>query len=85
MKVGLIEYGHCINVRVDERGLYISPTLMFRPFHPPVRIPWRAIHAEPIQSKWTRFRWKLHVDEARVAITIGDPLYRKIQTYLESR
>lgn len=38
-------YGNCINVVVDDRGIEIRVMWMFRLMHPPVRIPWDAIES----------------------------------------
>lgn len=44
-QVGRIYYRKCLNVGGDERGLYLVPFFVFRPFHPPLFIPWSEIQA----------------------------------------
>jgi hypothetical protein len=36
-------YGNCLNFSADQRGLYMSVVAFFRPFHPPLFIPWNEI------------------------------------------
>lgn len=36
-------YGNCLNFSADERGLYMSLVSFFRPFHPPLFVPWNEI------------------------------------------
>jgi len=36
-------YGNCLNFGADERGLYMSVVSFFRPFHPPLFVPWSEI------------------------------------------
>ena len=44
MKLGpLGQYGSSLGVAIAANGLYIWPIFPFRPGHPPLYIPWRAI------------------------------------------
>jgi hypothetical protein len=36
-------YGSCLNVGADVMGLKLSVLFLFRPFHPPLFIPWSEI------------------------------------------
>jgi|SRR5215217_392154 len=49
-KIGWVGYNGCIAVGGDEQGLYLAPSLVFRLFHPPLRIPWSEIHDREITS-----------------------------------
>ncbi|WP_342374423.1 hypothetical protein NVS55_24010 [Myxococcus stipitatus] len=49
-KIGWLDYKNCLAVGGDEQGLYLVPNLIFRLFHPPLRIPWSEIHDREITS-----------------------------------
>ncbi|MCP3097862.1 hypothetical protein LZ198_03120 [Myxococcus sp. K15C18031901] len=44
-QLGVMSYRACLNVGVDEHGLYLVPMWLFRAFHPSLRIPWSEIRA----------------------------------------
>ena len=39
----LCGYNHCLTVGGNSEGLYLSTSRLFRPFHPPLFIPWTEI------------------------------------------
>ncbi|MFO7899828.1 MAG: hypothetical protein R6V58_12310 [Planctomycetota bacterium] len=42
---------------MSEKGLYLVPFVIFRPFHKPLLIPWREIDAEPFKVLlWRAYR-----------------------------
>lgn len=45
--VGIVSYKGCLWVGTAPDGLYLKtgPLFLFRPFHPPLRIPWHAIQS----------------------------------------
>lgn len=48
-------YGNIVNLGADARGLHLSLLLPFRPFHPPLVIPWSDLLAAPRQVLlWAR-------------------------------
>ncbi|QSQ16348.1 hypothetical protein [Myxococcus landrumensis] len=53
VRVGLSHYRSSVTVGADEDGLYLSPTFLLRPFHPPLLIPWAALRARTRQSDWS--------------------------------
>lgn len=63
---GLTQYKSSLWVGVAADGLYLKtgPLFLFRPYHPPLRIPWTSITA--VQSR--KHFWLDVVD-----ISIGDP------------
>lgn len=38
-------YGGCVNLRVGSSGIRFSVWLPFRPFHPPIFLPWSAVES----------------------------------------
>jgi len=43
-KVGWVTYSNCLTIYGSENGLYLAPWRLFRLGHPPLFIPWEAIH-----------------------------------------
>jgi hypothetical protein len=41
--LGSANYGNCINVWIDDQAVYLRPSLLFRPFHPLLRLNWRDV------------------------------------------
>jgi hypothetical protein len=39
----LCSYNNCLNVGGDETALVMAPMLLFRPWHPPLFVPWTEI------------------------------------------
>ena len=48
-----VSYGNCINAWIDSGGLYLQPTLIFRPFHPMLLLRWTQIQS--IKERRTLF------------------------------
>ncbi len=42
-RMRFFNYSFVLNAVLSERGLYLSVLLPFRPFHPPLFIPWESI------------------------------------------
>ncbi|WP_156878081.1 hypothetical protein [Sphingopyxis sp. QXT-31] len=40
---GSASYNNCINIWIDDQAVYLRPSLLFRPFHPLLRVNWRDI------------------------------------------
>jgi hypothetical protein len=56
----LVGYGNCLLVGANEKGIRLSVLFPFRPFHPPLFIPWSDIKAEKHTSffmKMTQLRF----------------------------
>ncbi|QSQ14978.1 hypothetical protein [Myxococcus landrumensis] len=49
-KIGWLDYKNCLAVGGDAQGLYLVPNLVFRLFHPPLRIPWSELHDRELSS-----------------------------------
>jgi len=41
---GLVNYGGCLTIHVGPQGLHFAILWPFRPGHPPLFIPWHAVH-----------------------------------------
>ena len=42
--IGMVNYNRCLTVHHAPEGIYVSVLLPFRLGHPPLLIPWSAIH-----------------------------------------
>lgn len=77
-KIGWVDYKNCLAVGGDEQGLYLVPNLIFRPFHPPLRIPWSEIHDREITSfffmKSDSFRAGEHSTRIQLRASVTEPL-----------
>src|SRR5262245_49948596 len=48
--VGVTSYKGTLHVHVAPEGLYLSVPIFFRVGHPPLLIPWSAIHSQELAS-----------------------------------
>jgi hypothetical protein len=48
-RINSVNYNGVINLGLQERGLYLVPMVLFRPFHKPLFIPWEEIIAQPFK------------------------------------
>lgn len=61
-KVGVVNYNSCLNVIVSGDGLYLSIFPLFRPWHPPLLIPWSDL----LNLKEKKMLWFLKFMEMQV-------------------
>ncbi|MCP3161518.1 hypothetical protein [Myxococcus qinghaiensis] len=77
-KIGWVEYRGCIAVGGDEQGLYLAPSLVFRLFHPPLRIPWSELHDRELTSfffvKFDTFRAGEHSVRIQLRAAVTEAL-----------
>jgi len=69
-KFGQVAYSRCLTIRSSPDGLYLSMLLPFRLGHPPLFIPWDAVH----NATARRFLWIEHV-----AFDVGSPSVATLQ------
>lgn len=48
--IGLVSYNGVLDVGASQHGLELRVMSLFRAGHPPLRIPWNAVHVEGEQS-----------------------------------
>ncbi|MEW5827100.1 MAG: hypothetical protein AB1778_09760 [Candidatus Bipolaricaulota bacterium] len=53
-RFGVVSYSGVLAMRVDDLGLTLSAMWMFRPFHPPLFVPWHALQGDEVRSFLTR-------------------------------
>lgn len=54
--LGFVNYKHTLEVGFPEDGLDLRVMSLFRPGHPPLRIPWAQVQFEgPARSLWGRY------------------------------
>jgi hypothetical protein len=49
-RIGWANYNGALNVGANDMGVYLAPMAIFRPFHPPLFIPWSAVESQPFQG-----------------------------------
>ncbi|MFL7812208.1 MAG: hypothetical protein ACK2TT_03040 [Anaerolineales bacterium] len=76
-------YSNILRIGLSERGLYMSPMVLFRPFHPPLLIPWEEIEAEPFQQAlWRGYRLRFRsVPGVRLELYQGT--FQQVLDFLE--
>jgi hypothetical protein len=67
-----------VKVRASADALYLSKPILFRPFHPPLRIPWEEITVERVYYLMgDRLRLTLGLEE-RIPLFISFRMARKL-------
>ncbi len=44
--IGAVRYNGVLRLAIDHRGMFLSPSSIFRPFHRPLLVPWSEIRIE---------------------------------------
>ncbi len=67
-RLGLANYRNVLKVGWSEQGLHLGVMVFFRPFHPPLCIPWQDV-TRRTQGKFLFFAWDmLEVQGVKVAL-----------------
>lgn len=78
-------YGGCLFIHVDDIGISISTLFPFRPFHPPLQIPWTAI-ADCREKRWWIFRsLRVHLNDPPTRLVFRGKLAETIRREWELR
>lgn len=84
-----IDSENAIHVGADRQGLYLSMGIMFRPFHPPIFVPWNDITGVGIKEvPWikkmnlVKFIFELNPD---IPVYVGIDTAREIEKLSEGR
>jgi hypothetical protein len=56
-RVGKVDYGSVLHAVDADLGLVLFPVWLFRPFHPPLLIPWTEMDAVPGGTAWLRLEF----------------------------
>jgi hypothetical protein len=76
-------YSNILRIGLSERGLYLSPMAIFRPFHPPLFIPWEEIEAEPFQrALWRGYQLRFR-SVPGVTLELFQGTFQHILDFLE--
>jgi hypothetical protein len=51
-RFGWVDYNNCLTMRVSEAGLYLAVFPLFRLAHPPLLLPWSALHVLAVRERW---------------------------------
>jgi hypothetical protein len=83
-KFGIVNFNGCLTIGANEKGLYLVPFIVFRPFHRPLLIPWREIEAEPFKILfWRAYRLTIRSHPGR-KIQLSARTFDKIVEYLKA-
>jgi hypothetical protein len=52
--LGSVRFNNVLTVAVSAEGLYLSVFGPFRPFHPPLVVPWASLRENPSGRSWLR-------------------------------
>jgi hypothetical protein len=76
-------YSNILRIGLSEHGLYLSPMALFRPFHPPLFIPWEEIEAEPFQrAMWRGYQLRFRTVPG-VTMELFQGTFQHILDFLE--
>jgi len=79
-KMGLANYGSCLKVGVNDRGLYLWVILPLQISHKPLFIPWSEITAKQVQIFKFFTRVQLNFAKApSVWLALGKPFILKLK------
>jgi hypothetical protein len=67
VRCGWVDYNGCVTVWVAPHGLYMAVWLPFRSGHPPLFLPWSALHILEIHESWWASYVIVAVDNPPVA------------------
>jgi hypothetical protein len=52
--LGSVRFNNVLTVAVSADGLYLAVLGLFRPFHPPLLLPWASLRENPSGRSWLR-------------------------------
>lgn len=74
-------YNGSVNIVAGIQGLHLSVFFLFRPFHPPVYVPWSEIQAHSTRLWWFIPAIRLTFLRAPgVQVHVAKPLFTKLST-----
>lgn len=69
-RIGVVQYSGCLTLHLSPEGTHLAVLFPFRLGHPPLFIPWEAVHRARIQ----RFLWS-----ETVVLEVGSPVITTLQ------
>jgi hypothetical protein len=83
-RLNLVNFNNVLHLGLHQRGMYLVPMILFRPFHKPLFIPWEEIVAEP--NKRFLFRgYQLHFRSVPgVRLELYQTTFQMITDYLKA-
>jgi hypothetical protein len=64
---GWVDYNGCVTIIVTAEGIYLALMALFRLSHPPLLIPWSALHVLKLKTSGWSKEAKLSIDEPPIA------------------
>lgn len=81
-------YKGCISLAASSEGLYLKtyPSVLFRPFHPPLLIPWTAIKSVEESRRLWKSLLTLRLNSTSVTIKLDrDSILEDAQRYIPDK
>lgn len=72
------QYGNIIRTIAPNDALYLSVIFVFRPGHPPLRIPWNEITTGKIRHLWRNYIVLTLGNEEKIPMRISERMARKL-------
>ncbi len=80
-----VNFGSCLDMGVNDAGLYLVPMIIFRLFHKPLLIPWREIQVEPFKWFFSRGYRLTFRSVPGVSLEIHGATFDKMMEYLKAQ
>ena len=80
-----VSFNSMLGMGVSDKGLYLCPFVVFRPFHKPLLIPWGEIKAEPVKmffSSGYRLSFRSFPD---ITLDVSGVVFDKMIDYLKEQ
>lgn len=86
LRINMANYNGVIHARAGRDGLYLSVMFLFRPFHPPILIPWSDLQAMGPRNLLVFTYFQLRPAQApSVNLWIPRVWYSRIEPYLVNK
>jgi len=81
-RIGFANYTGALRVGATDLGLYLAPMRFFRPFHPPLLIPWTEVEADAREARTWRGLRLAFPSVRRVSVVFYGRAVARVLPYL---
>lgn len=83
--IGTVRYNGVLRLAIDDRGLLLTPYLIFRPFHRPLLVPWSEMRIEEATGR-TVGGWQLAFPSVPgTRIVLPQSVLNALRSYIAER
>ncbi len=83
MKVGKGYYKNCVHIRYNEKGMHLRLLSIYRMFHTPLFIPWKAVGYDRQTNPISFNRHILEIRAIRnIPVTLNDNVFSSLRPYI---